>query len=257
MNGNADGLSRWPLPDEDEDDIIINVIIIEKQNTKHRIIHRITKDASNNKKYIELEVQTISYRPINGANEQEKDTNIKWIIEVMKQTKSTTSPLQVKPNNREQRIYIKEFENLFLDKQTLWRRNNDNVGIQMTQFVAPQHQRNQIMQKFHDSLLAGHLMFEKTLIRIRNRFFWPEMYTSTKRYVETCTPCQLATHPHANPRTAITSIQTQVTKALELVTSDCLGLLKRSRSGNTNIMVVVDSKTKYAWFRATDASCSM
>ena len=164
--------------EDDFNDIIINIIIIEKQNTKHRIIHRITKDASNNKKYIELEVQTISYRPINGANEQEKDTNIKWIIEVMKQTKSTTSPLQVKPNNREQRIYIKEFENLFLDKQTLWRRNNDIIGNQLTQFVAPKHQRNQIMQKFHDSLLAGHLMFEKTLIRIRNRFFWPEMFTS-------------------------------------------------------------------------------
>ena len=40
-------------------------------------------------------------------------------------------------------------------------------------------------------------------------------------------------------------------RILEMVTSDFMGPLKRSRNGNINILVLADQKSKFCWLRAT------
>jgi hypothetical protein len=94
-------------------------------------------------------------------------------------------------------------------------------------------------------------MFDKTLIKTRNRFFWPFMRIQIQDFIASCEPCQLATHPQRIPKAKLTPIQTKVKRSLELVTTDFVGPLKRSKAGNINIVVICDQKTKYAWFRAT------
>ena len=102
----------------------------------------------------------------------------------------------------------------------------------------------------HNNILAGHLMLDKTIARVRRRYFWP-FQTTVDRFIASCEPCQLANHPHTTPKARLRPIQIQVSRTLELVTSDYLGPLKRSRNGNTNIIVICDQKSKYAWFKPT------
>ena len=167
QHGDADGLSRWPLPDEDEEgnddynDIIINCIIVEREDALIKITHQITTDQIDKRKYIELDVQIINYRPINGTNMQQKDPNIKWITSKLQQFRAKPDDDKIPINNAEQGVYRKEWNRLFIDHKTLWRRGEDKIGNQVTQFVVPNHQRPEIMDKMHSNVLSGHLMFEK------------------------------------------------------------------------------------------------
>ncbi len=101
-----------------------------------------------------------------------------------------------------------------------------------------------VMEDMHATLLRSHLMFDKTIVKVRNRYFWPFMRTQVHKFIST------ATHPHRTPRAPLQPIQTQVKRTFELVTTDFIGPLKRSRHGNINIVVICDQKSKYAWFRA-------
>lgn len=154
-------------------------------------------------------------------------------------------------NNAEQGVYRKEWNRLFIDHKTLWRRGEDKIGNQVTQFVVPNHQRPEIMDRMHSNVLSGHLMFDKTIARIKNRFFWPFMSSQIQKFISSCEPCQLATHPHRTQRAPLQPIQLQVNRTLEFVTTDYIGPLKRTKRGNTSIVVIVDHKTKYGWIRAT------
>ena len=69
------------------------------------------------------------------------------------------------------------------------------------------------------------------------------------QYIAECQECQLATSTHKIPRALLKPIK--VDRVLEIVTSDFMGPVKESRAGNINIIVLVDHKSKYSWFRAT------
>jgi hypothetical protein len=173
---NADALSRWPLPDQDEEgfddynDIVINVIIFETENSLMKIQQKSVTHA-NLDQFIEFTVQLIGFEQINGDHMQESDLNIQFIINQMKQR--TILPEQDQIKNAVQRIYVKEWNNLLLNDKILWRKSKDILGQDITQLVLPACNRTPMIEKMHSNLLSGHLMMDKTFARMTARFFWP------------------------------------------------------------------------------------
>ena len=53
-------------------------------------------------------------------------------------------------------------------------RQRPNLYCQM---VVPVSMRNEILTASHDDVLSGHLGFKKTYCKLRERFFWPSMYS--------------------------------------------------------------------------------
>lgn len=47
-----------------------------------------------------------------------------------------------------------------------------------------------ILHECHDSKISGHLGTEKTIERVKQRFYWPAMDKEIRRYVGTCDQCQ-------------------------------------------------------------------
>ena len=45
------------------------------------------------------------------------------------------------------------------------------------------------MRDSHDTHLSGHLSVAKTVGKIKQRFYWHQMYTDVKTYVLSCTVC--------------------------------------------------------------------
>ena len=117
------------------------------------------------------------------------------------------------------------------------------MGRKFAHYVVARDSRQLILEQLHSSVLSGHLMFDKTYEKARERFFWPFMRRDIEKFIETCDECQRATGTHRQTRAALQPMVSD--RPLELVTTDCLGPLKQSRAGNTNFSVVVDHKTKF------------
>ena len=50
--------------------------------------------------------------------------------------------------------------------------------------------RMEVTQKHHNSLVAGHPGYEKTLDLLQHNYYWPGMATTVKEYVARCDMCQ-------------------------------------------------------------------
>jgi hypothetical protein len=52
-----------------------------------------------------------------------------------------------------------------------------------------------MMREVHNSPYKGaHTGWEKTLAKLRDRFYWPSMRQDVIHYVQTCDPCQKTKH---------------------------------------------------------------
>ncbi|VDI03590.1 Hypothetical predicted protein [Mytilus galloprovincialis] len=59
------------------------------------------------------------------------------------------------------------------------------------QIAVPRNLRDSILKAYHDCILGGgHQGFERTYAAIRNKYFWPSMYSDINQYVKTCEVCQ-------------------------------------------------------------------
>ena len=59
------------------------------------------------------------------------------------------------------------------------------------QIAIPESWKTRVLEECHDSPMTGaHLGFTKTHLKIRERYWWKQMYSECKDYVESCIPCQ-------------------------------------------------------------------
>ena len=58
--------------------------------------------------------------------------------------------------------------------------------------IVPCDLRNIVFIAFHANPIGGHLGLNKTIIRIRLRFFWPGLYSYCKKMISSCVGCQMA-----------------------------------------------------------------
>ena len=229
---NADALSRLPMePDEDENredgEVIINMVEIQVTIGGNRI-----------------QVRAVNLIPINDDGAQETDQDIEWIKRVMREEEED-SPVA----NDERKVYLRLKSIMLINESVLWMKSHNHRGEPICLYVTPKIKRGIIMKQLHESETSGHLMFDKTVERACKRYFWPRQQRQIREYISACIPCQKATEPKTKQRAALKPIFSS--KPMELVTSDFLGPLKKSRKGNKHIQIVVDHFTKVMGLYAT------
>jgi hypothetical protein len=50
----------------------------------------------------------------------------------------------------------------------------------------PNTLQDKVLQFVHSSSLAVHAVYDKTIHRVRNDFFWPSMKSDVKRFIREC-----------------------------------------------------------------------
>ncbi|RNA01685.1 hypothetical protein BpHYR1_045214 [Brachionus plicatilis] len=101
------------------------------------------------------------------------DENIEWIKKVI-ESEIGHQEIEVQKLNDEQADLLKQSKNLKVHKNQLWRViENDND--QILQLVVPEADRRKIIEFNHSLILCGHFKFEKTIARIKRKFYWPKM----------------------------------------------------------------------------------
>lgn len=111
-----------------------------------------------------------------------------------------------------------------------------------TRWVVPRSVRWQLMKANHDDV--GHFGFDKTLERIRSKFWFPKMRRFIKKYVTACLECAHHKLPSGSKEGQLHPIP-KINIPFHTLHADHLGPFPRSKRGNIYILVIVDSFTKF------------
>lgn len=122
--------------------------------------------------------------------------------------------------------------------------NGDKTNIR---WVVPKGARWQICKMNHDDI--GHVGYEKTLDRMKSRYWFSKMSRFVKKYVGSCIECAYAKKT-ATTREGLLHPIIKVAIPFHTVHIDHIGPFVKSKRGNTHILVVVDSFTKFVFIKA-------
>ena len=115
-------------------------------------------------------------------------------------------------------------------------------GEQIMQLVVPSELRRDIFDFLHKSNLGAHMGVNKTIAKLRRRFYWSGYRDDIIRWCQWCEKCQKR---NASTQKRAQLQQKPVGMPLERVAIDILGPLPETENGNRVIMVVVDYFTKW------------
>ena len=100
----------------------------------------------------------------------------------------------------------------------------------------------EVIQKHHDSPVAGHPGYKKTLDLLQHNYYWPGMATTVKEYVARCNTCQRFKGSNAAPAGLLHPLETP-SLPWEHISADFITDLPLSH-GFDAILMVVDRFSK-------------
>ncbi|KAJ8364561.1 hypothetical protein SKAU_G00133920 [Synaphobranchus kaupii] len=117
------------------------------------------------------------------------------------------------------------------------------AGVQQELLLVPRPFIPSGLQLAHTHLLGAHLGVEKTLERIKTRFYWPGVKKAVEDYCRSCPDCQqVAPRPHLrSPLIPLPIISVPFSR----IGMDLVGPLPQSSRGHQYILVVLDYATRY------------
>ena len=120
------------------------------------------------------------------------------------------------------------------------------LGVEVRkQIVVPSKYREKLISLAHDNHLAGHFGMHKTMKRLGEHFFWPNIKGDVKRYVQTCDTCQKVGKPNQKiPKAPLIPIPI-VKEPFQEVVIDIVGPLPRTRSGHEYLLTIIDRMSHY------------
>lgn len=98
-----------------------------------------------------------------------------------------------------------------------------------------------ILYNLHKDQNGAHLGIESTYEKLKERYYWPQMYESIKQYIKSCDNCQRRGKP--NRREELIPIK--VTGIFKRIGIDIKGPLPITKNGNKYIIVAMDYFSKW------------
>lgn len=238
-HGNADSMSRIPRRRCNRENC---------PDCKNNLpCHVMAVNRTENITYVQDENQEISdsnwlsqWSSTEISRLQRNDSSIGTIMRFLESSRE-----KPKVDTADQVLYalLRQWDSLIIQNGLLCRKFYEPDGSVTYQLVAPKEIRKEIMLQLHNNRTACHLGREKTLHKVRSRFYWPFMTSDVSRWCQTCPTCAkgkpgpgLGRYPmqHCN-----------VTHPLECIAIDIMGPLPITDDGNEYIMVVGDYFSKW------------
>ena len=154
------------------------------------------------------------------------------------------TPESVKAQGPNAQRLAQLWNRLVVKDGTLRRRFEDTqTQSSWLQLVVPRSLREEILQELHAGVLGGHLGEDKTLLKIRERFYWPGLQRSVRDWCRTCEPC--VTRKTAPKRNHAPLQTIRAGYPMQVVAVDIMGPLPESEAGNSYVLVAGDYFTKW------------
>ena len=149
-------------------------------------------------------------------------------------------------SQRQARALLADIDNWVLDEEGMLRRiykppRSKQASDIIYQLAIPPRFRRDIIETYHDSLMGGHQGAPRLTAMIREKFYWPKLYSEVYQYVKSCDACQKAKRNMAAQRAPLQL--REVPSFLGRIHMDCLHLPK-SKEGFTVLLAVIDAFSK-------------
>ena len=119
------------------------------------------------------------------------------------------------------------------------------ISKKTLRLVIPRSIRKSVVYACHDDIVAGHLGYKRTLLRIQQRYWWPGMTNDVRWYVKTCRNCQFAkkdSGPGGGPLNPLPPRN----EPFEVIGMDLIYPMPRSEDGMVAILVWEDYATRWS-----------
>ncbi|PAA61768.1 hypothetical protein BOX15_Mlig029272g4 [Macrostomum lignano] len=110
--------------------------------------------------------------------------------------------------------------------------------------VVPSHLRAEFLADAHDAAASGHLGADRTLHKLRERCWWPNMQQDVQNWVASCAAC-LRRKNNSRPQRAPLQSTAQPARPWETVQIDIKGPLPRTPRNNSYILSICDCFSKW------------
>lgn len=109
--------------------------------------------------------------------------------------------------------------------------------------VVPAILQTELLELYHDHKLGGHFGIDKTVSRIKVKYFWLKMIRDIKHHIQNCIKCA----KRKTTRTTKAPLQPIPTTdyVWQRVAMDIMGPIPESHKGNKYILVILEYATKY------------
>ena len=177
---------------------------------------------------------------------QMSDPNLRWIKELIikrDQNNGRTPKVNKKELVNVQKKLLKHIKNLRIIKDLIYLLDHDKFGNQTRRYVMPKNEIDLTIAELHSKETAGHLGIDKTLEKVKSRFFWINLSRDVKKFVRECHGCQKVKPPKAYSKPKLMPLAP--TRTLVLITMDMAGPLPTTKRGNKYILVICDHFTKF------------
>lgn len=106
----------------------------------------------------------------------------------------------------------------------------------------PEGLRESVLKEEHDASL--HPGYEKTIQKLKTRYYWPKMAVDTKRYVQACDVCKQC-KPSTVPSNPPMGKQRLTDRPFQILALDFIQNLPRSKLGHAHLLVLMDIFSKW------------
>ncbi|KMQ88146.1 integrase core domain protein [Lasius niger] len=203
---------------------------VEKKGTEEKMVARVI-----------LERESLEA----WRKEQEEDPSISIILRG-KRERERPYRSEIAAQDVSAQIYWMYWDALILREGILYKKwEAPNLKSSFLQLVVPRKRVKEILEEVHDSPSGGHFEINKTLEKIRKRFYW----ATCKQDVEDwCRSCKVCVSKKGLTKKGKSPLQIfNVGTSFERVQMEILGPLPVTLSGNKYLLVTVDCFTKWTW----------
>ena len=89
--------------------------------------------------------------------------------------------------SRKFQLLLQQWKQLYVNEGLLFRRYEDCEGKERwARLVLPESLKSEVLNSLHSGITGGHLREEKTLNRLRERFYWPGHTEDVHKWCQQC-----------------------------------------------------------------------
>ena len=143
---------------------------------------------------------------------------------------------------------VQLWDQLFVKDGIFWHFFEDVNSLDgVNQLVVPDTLKTKVLCGVHEGIGRGHLGVEKTIVKLKERFYWPGHYSDVQNWCVICSSCVARKTAQPHRKGGLQPVT--VGYPLQMVAVDIMGPFPQIVNGDSYILVAQDYFTKWleAW----------